>query len=229
MYEKQAKAIKRFVSFNVRDKGIKAKSLHDKVRRYYRLIYGADGGEALYNPATDVPMSFRSAKTRAAVMASEGQTPYRGIKVVFVETVEDPLNPGKLLKPRIRLKGGKVLKSNFDVTQSFYPFRVKVSRRVDLEEAFTDDIKRILKEAPHVRKFVVKCAKRQTESPQSRTKIIPYVLYLIQRYRDTFHDWLRGLVAYEFETTASLQSFLKDRDMLRKGKSGRKARRRNRR
>lgn len=228
-YAKYAKAIKPFVSFNTADKTIKPKSLADKVRRYYHLIYGKAGQPGLYNPATDVPLKLRG-KTMRAVLDSEGQPFHKRIKVAFVESVEDPLNPGKLLKPKIKIKGGKVYKSNFDVTQTFYPFNINIRMMEDddaLEEAFTKRINAILAQAPQVRSWVVKCGKRQTANPKSRTGIIPYVLYLLNTYKDNVGEWLTGLVAYEFENTASLQSFLASRDALRFGKSGRKAKKRN--
>ena len=238
-FVKQAEAIKRFVSFKVKDKTIKPKSLADKVRRYYHLIYGKGGQPGLYNPATDVPTRLRG-KSQRKLLDSEGQPYHRSIKVAFVESTEDPNVPGKLLKPRIRVKGGRVLKSTFDVTTSFYRFRPfkglsdddddgddPDTTRDAIENHFTREVNRILRIAPGIKSWVVKCGKRQTGNPKSRTSILVYVLFLLGKYQSTVGDWMTGLVAFDYDQTSSLQDFLAERNKLRTGKSGRKAKRRN--
>lgn len=211
---------------------VPTKAQRAKALRYYRLIYGyrtRDGEQipGLYNPSTDVPVRSKSAKRLRAIQDSEGQAPHKGIKVAFVESVADPSNPGKLLKPRIKLSGGQVTKTYFDVTQVFYRFRNKL-KQIDIDDGDNADdiidvwaemeVSRILKLAPHVKIWVVKCGKRQTANPRSRTGILEYVKYLCLKYGNA-GEWLLGLVAFEFHRTASLNAFLESRNLTRKGKA----------
>lgn len=228
-YTRHKAAIKAFVSFDLPKQPSQA--IRRKARDYFKLIYGwrrpsGDYVAGLYNPATDVPIASRSVKRLRLIQESEGQPYVKGIRVAFVETVSHPLEPGKLLKPRIVVKGGKVIKSNFDVSQTFYPFEQSFDQ-IDSEETLDDivdewaerEVGRILEEAPHIKSWVVKVGKRQTANPRSRTGILEYVKYLCIKY-GTAGEWLRGLVAFQFHNQKSLFNFLESRKLTRKGNRG---------
>lgn len=228
----QWQAIKSFITFRVSSKPTAYQKR--KVREHYKLIYGyrqADGTTVpgLYNPRTDVPVSSKSEKRLRAIMEAEGQEYHKGIKVAFVESVHNPLDPSKLLKPRLKYKKGEVSKTTFDVTQRFYPFKNEFKRRKhetrelrDVVDKWADDeIERILSLAPHVKNWVVKVGKRQTGNPRSRRGIAEYLKYLCFTYKNS-GEWLRGLIAFEFHNTASLQKLLASRSLARKGARGKR-------
>ncbi len=181
----------------------------------------------LYNENFDVPVFVEPKRvkgrkpTKRAVAAaerrlriirkSEGQDHAAESKwlkpVVFVRSTESPTQPGKLVKPKIRIVGGRVVKALADSTQTSFDFSEPLNALEDdgdIEAYLRSEVERIMEESDD-QYFAIQAGKGIIV-PVHRSRIEDYVLFYFQKY-DGMHmhdsrDWMLGLVAHDFHSSA---------------------------